>query len=85
MVWASITDGEQSDTKETASMETIPSLGSRGRERPRTKWSDVIHRDLINLGFGWSIEEAEVAAQDHIVWRILTNQAASADVHDAGW
>ena len=29
--------------------------------------------------FGWSIEEAEVAAQDRTVWRILTSQAACAD------
>ena len=49
------------------------------------QWSDVIHRDLINLGFGWSIEEAEVAIQDRTVRRILTSQAASADMHDASW
>ena len=29
--------------------------------------------------FEWSIEEAEVAAQDRAVWRILTSQAACAD------
>ena len=29
--------------------------------------------------FGWSIEEAEVAAQDRTVWRILTSQVACAD------
>ena len=54
--------------------------GKRRRGRPRTKWTDVIQRDLLNLGFGWSIEEAEVAAQDRTVWRILTSQAASADM-----
>ena len=32
-----------------------------------------------------SKEEAEVAAQDRTVWRILTSQAASADMHDADW
>ena len=41
--------------------------------------------DLRNLGFGWTIEEAEVAAQDRTVWRIHTSQAASADMHDADW
>ena len=49
----------------------------------RTK--DVIQRDLRNLGFGWTIEEAEVAAQDRTVWRILISQAAPADMHDADW
>ena len=29
--------------------------------------------------FEWSIEEAEVAAQDRTVWRILTSQEACAD------
>ena len=41
--------------------------------------------DLLNLGVGWSIQEAEAAAQDRTVWRILTSQAASADMHDADW
>ena len=53
-----------------------PSHGRRRRGRPRTKWIDVIQRDLRNLGFGWTIEEAEVAAQDRTVWRILTSQEA---------
>ena len=46
-----------------------PSHGRRRRGRPRTKWIDVIQRDIRNLGFGWTIEEAEVAAQDRTVWR----------------
>ena len=41
-----------------------PVHGKRNRGRTRTKWTDVIQRDLMNLGFGWSVEEAEVAAQD---------------------
>ena len=32
------------------------SHGKRRRERPRTKWTDVILRDVLNLGFGWSIK-----------------------------
>ena len=46
---------------------------------------NVIQRDLLNLGLGWSVEEAEIAAQDRTVWKILTSQAASADMHDADW
>ena len=34
---------------------------------------------------GWSVEEAEIAAQDHTVWKILTSQAAGADLQDADW
>ena len=60
-------------------------LGKRKRGRPRTKWTDIIQRDLLNLGFGWPIEEAEMAAQDRTVWRIVTSQAASVDMHDADW
>ena len=33
-----------------------PSNGRQRRGRPRTKWIDVIQRDLRNLGFGWTIE-----------------------------
>ena len=59
---------------------------------PRTMWTDIIWRDLINLGlnkqcllqrfskidkFGWSVEEVEIAAQDFTVWKILTTQAGS--------
>ena len=50
-----------------------PSHRRRRRGQPRTKWIDIIQRDLRNLGFGWTIEEAELAAQDCIVWRILTS------------
>ena len=45
----------------------------------------VIHRDLLNLGLRWSVAEVEIAAQDRTVWKILTSQAASADMHDADW
>ena len=62
-----------------------PSHGRRRRGRPRTKWTDVFQSDLRNLGFGLTIEEAEVAAQDRTLWRILTRLAASADMHDADW
>ena len=46
-------------------------------------WTDVTQRDLLNLGLGWSVEEAEIAAQDRTVWIILTSQTAGADMHDA--
>ena len=52
-------------------------MGSQGR--PGTKWIDVIQRDLLNLRFGRSVVEAEAAAQDRNVWKILTSQAACAD------
>ena len=48
-------------------------------------WTNVIQRDLLNLGLGWSVEEAEIAAQDRTVWKILTSQAAGADMDDADW
>ena len=35
------------------------------------------------LGTGWSVEEAEVAAQDRSIWKRLTSQAAGAEMHDA--
>ena len=41
-----------------------PYHGKRRRGRPGTKWIDDTQRDLLNLRFGWSLEEAEVAAQD---------------------
>ena len=48
-------------------------------------WTDVIQRDLLDLGLGWSVEEVKIATQDHTVWKILTSQAASTDMHDADW
>ena len=39
----------------------------------------------LTIGLGWFVEEAEIAAQDRTVWKILTSQAASADMHDADW
>ena len=56
-----------------------PTHGKRRRGRPRTTWRDVIQRDLTLLDTGWSIEEAEVAAQDRTIWKIFTSRAASAD------
>ena len=60
-----------------------PTHRKRRRRRPRTTWADTIQRDLLKWGFGWSIEEAEVAAHDRIAKRILTSKLASADIHDA--
>ena len=37
------------------------------------------------LGTEWSVEEAEVAAQDRSVWKYLSNQAACAELHEADW
>ena len=48
-------------------------------------WTDVIQSDLRNLTLGWSEEEAEIAAQDHALWKILNSQATSTDMHDADW
>ena len=62
-----------------------PTHGRRRRGRPRTVWTDVIQKDLLNIGLGWSVEEAEIAAQDRTVWKILTSQAAGAEMHDADW
>ena len=39
----------------------------------------VIQRGLALLDTGWSVEEAEVAAQDRTIWKIFTNRAASTD------
>ena len=52
--------------------------GKRRRWRPKATWTNVIKRDLLNLRFGWSIEEAKVK-------RILTSQVAGANMHDANW
>ena len=60
-----------------------PTHGRQRRGRLRTMWTNVIQRDLLNLGLGWFVEEAEIAAQDRTVWTILTSQTASADMHDA--
>ena len=62
-----------------------PTHGKRRIGRPRTSWKDVITRDLETLDFGWSLEEAEVAAQDRTIWKFLTCQAAGAGMHDAVW
>ena len=37
---------------------------------------DILYR--LSL-FIWSVEEAEVAAQDRTIWKLFSNQAASAD------
>ena len=46
-----------------------------------TKLTDVIQRNLLILGLGWSVEKkkAELAAQDRTVWDILISQAANTD------
>ena len=62
-----------------------PTHGRRRRGRQRTLWTDVIQRDLINLGLGWSVEEVEIAAKVCSVWKILTSHAASSDMRDADW
>ena len=43
---------------------------------------NVIQRDLSRLGTGWSVEESEVAAEDRSR-KLLTSQAAGAEMHDA--
>ena len=49
-------------------------MGTRGR--PRASRKNVIQRDLSRLGTGWPVEEAEVAAQDLSIWKLLTSHAA---------
>ena len=78
MVWPSPKNGQQEDPKEAAPLEA--NSWKTKAWGPRTIWTDVIQRDLLNVGLGWSVEEAEIAAQDHTVWKILTSQAASADM-----
>ena len=41
----------------------------------------VIQRDLYKLGIEWSIEEAEMAAQDRAVWEFLSRT----ELHEADW
>ena len=50
--------------------------------RPKILWTDVIQRDLLNLV---CVEGAEIADQEHTVWKIFTSQAAGADRQDADW
>ena len=83
MVWPSPKNGQKEDPKDAAPLGATH--GRRRRGRPRTMWTDVIQRDLLNLGLRWSVEEAEIAAQDRTVWKILTSQAAGADMHYADW
>ena len=41
-------------------------------------------REISLTNRTWMVcREAEIAAQDRTVWKILTSQAASADMHDA--
>ena len=54
-----------------------------GGVRDEEQCGQMSFRDILNLGLGWSVEEAGIAAQDRTVWKILTSQAASADMHDA--
>ena len=60
-----------------------PTHGRRRRGRPRTAWKDTINKDINKMDWGWSVEEAEVAAKDRSVWKFLVNQAAGASVHEA--
>ena len=60
-----------------------PTHGRRRRGRPRTAWKDTINKDINKMDFGWSVEEAEVAAKDRSVWKFLVNQAAGASMHEA--
>ena len=48
----------------------------------RTRWRDVIHRDITRLDSKWSVEDAEGAARDRVLWRLLSSQAAGAGMHD---
>ena len=62
-----------------------PTHGKRRRGRPRTTWRDVIQRDLTFLDTGWSVEKAEVAAQDRTIWKIFTSRVGQQVqiMHDA--
>ena len=54
--------------------------GRRPRGRPRTRWNDVLRRDLE--GSGLSYEEAAAEARDRDRWRGIVR--ASCDYHVAG-
>ena len=54
--------------------------GRRPRGRPRTRWKDVLRRDLE--GSGLSFEEAAAEARDRDRWRRIVQ--ASCDYHAAG-
>ena len=60
-----------------------PTHGRRKPGRPRTTWRDVIQRDITRLDSEWTVEDAEGAARDRVLWRLLSSQAAGAGMHDA--
>ena len=49
---------------------------------PEVKLADLDYADDIAFGLGWTVEEAEVAARERIMWRYLSNQVISAAMHD---
>ena len=41
---------------------------------------EMLFREIFTLlDTGWSVDEAEVAAQDWSIWKIFTSRATSAD------
>ena len=48
-----------------------------------TSWREVIQKDIDKMDLEWTVEEAEVAAREQIMWRHLSSQAVSAVMHDA--
>ena len=59
--------------------EDVGGLGDQGQSGQMSSRGISVTWDLVVQ----TIEEAEVVAKDCTVWRILTSQAASADMHDA--
>ena len=51
--------------------------------RPKTSWREVIQKDISKLDMRWTVEEAEVAAREQIMWRHLSSQVVYAAIYDA--
>ena len=60
-----------------------PSHGKHRPDRPKTSWREVSQKGIRKLDNGLTVEEAEVAAREMIMWRNLSSQGAKAAMHDA--
>ena len=60
-----------------------PAHGKWGSGVLKTSWWAVMQKDISKMNLGWTVEEAEVAAREQIMWRYLSNLAVSAVMHDA--
>ena len=81
MIWSFTTNEHGPYPQQAVPLETIPrkkkiwpTKDIMARGRPERYWQN---------GPGWTLEEAEVAAREWIVWRHLSSQTVSAVMHDA--